>query len=178
MALQKNKDSFEEDIYMLEPFLLFLFCFPSHGNLIHKIFQKYIDTTYYVTEYQHFRKSPCTSGIEFTFVSSFVVKLNILTFLKKKNIYLFIYFWLCWVFVAVCGLSLVAASGGYSSLHCTGFSLRLFLLLRNMGSRCTGSVVVARGLQSTGSVVVAHRLSCSVESGIFSDQGSNPCPLH
>ena len=27
---------------------------------------------------------------------------------------LFIYFWLCWVFVAACGLSLVAASGGYS----------------------------------------------------------------
>ena len=29
-------------------------------------------------------------------------------------IYLFIYFWLCWVFVAVHRLSLVAASGGYS----------------------------------------------------------------
>ena len=26
----------------------------------------------------------------------------------------FIYFWLCWVFVAACGLSLVAARGGYS----------------------------------------------------------------
>ena len=26
------------------------------------------------------------------------------------------YFWLCWVFVAACGLSLVVASGGYSSL--------------------------------------------------------------
>ena len=32
------------------------------------------------------------------------------------RIYLFIYFWLCWVFVAVRGLSLVAVSGGYSSL--------------------------------------------------------------
>ena len=29
-------------------------------------------------------------------------------------IYLFIYFWLHWVFVAVHGLSPVAASGGYS----------------------------------------------------------------
>ena len=28
---------------------------------------------------------------------------------------LFIYFWLCWVFVAVCRLSLVAMSGGYAS---------------------------------------------------------------
>ena len=30
-----------------------------------------------------------------------------------KNFYLFIY-WLCWVFVATCRLSLVVASGGYS----------------------------------------------------------------
>ena len=40
----------------------------------------------------------------------------------------FIYFWLRWVFVAARGLSLVAASGGYSSLRgatsrCGGFSL-------------------------------------------------------
>ena len=36
---------------------------------------------------------------------------------------LFIYFWLCWVFVAACRLSLVAMSGGYSSLRCMGFFL-------------------------------------------------------
>ena len=30
------------------------------------------------------------------------------------KIYLFVYFWLCWVFLAACGLSLVVASGGYS----------------------------------------------------------------
>ena len=36
-----------------------------------------------------------------------------LSFLFKKNIFiLFIYFWLRWVFVAACGLSLLAASGG------------------------------------------------------------------
>ena len=29
--------------------------------------------------------------------------------------YLFIYFWLCWVFISVRGLSLVAGSGGHSS---------------------------------------------------------------
>ena len=33
---------------------------------------------------------------------------------------LFIYFWLCWVFVAAHGLSLVEVSRGYSSLRCTG----------------------------------------------------------
>ena len=38
-----------------------------------------------------------------------------------------IYFWLCWVFVAAHGLSLVVVSGGYSSLRCAGFSLRWLL---------------------------------------------------
>ena len=37
-------------------------------------------------------------------------------YIKKKNFIYFIYFWLHWVFVAVHGLSLVAASRGYSSL--------------------------------------------------------------
>ena len=50
-----------------------------------------------------------------------------------KFIYSFIYFWLRWVFVAACGLSLVVASGGYSSLRCAGFSLRW-----SMDCRCTG----------------------------------------
>ena len=46
-----------------------------------------------------------------------------ISFLFLKFIYLFIYFWLCWVFVSVRGLSLVAASGGHSSSWCTGLSL-------------------------------------------------------
>ena len=50
----------------------------------------------------------------------------------------FIYFWLRWVFVAARGLSLVGASGGYSSLQCVGFSLRWLLLLQSMSSRCVG----------------------------------------
>ena len=41
---------------------------------------------------------------------------------------LFIYFRLHWVFVAAHGLSLVVASGGYSSLWCAGFSLRWLLI--------------------------------------------------
>ena len=55
-------------------------------------------------------------------------------------LYLFILlvFWLRWVFVAVCGLSLVAASGGHSSLRCAGFSLRWPLLLQSTGSRAHG----------------------------------------
>ena len=35
----------------------------------------------------------------------------------KNKFYLFIYFWLRWIFIAVCGFSLVAVSGGYSSLQ-------------------------------------------------------------
>ena len=58
-------------------------------------------------------------------------------FIFLKYIYLFI-FWLCWVFVAARGLSLVVESGGYSSLWCVGFSLWWLLLLRSTGSRCAG----------------------------------------
>ena len=83
-----------------------------------------------------------------------------------KLINLFIYFWLCWVFVSVRGLSLVAASGDHSSSRCAGLSLSRPLLLQSTGSR------------RAGSVVVAHRPSCSAACGIFPDQGSNPCPLH
>ena len=85
---------------------------------------------------------------------------------KKLLIYLFIYLWLCWVFVSVRGLSLVAASGGHSSSRCAGLSLSRPLLLRGAGSR------------RAGSVVVAHRPSRSAACGIFPDQGSNPCSLH
>ena len=46
-------------------------------------------------------------------------------------IYLFIYFWQRWVFVAVRRLSLVVASGGYSSLRCAGFSLRWLLVVEH-----------------------------------------------
>ena len=49
--------------------------------------------------------------------------------------FLFIYFWLHWVFIAACRLSLVAASGVSSSLLCEGFSLRWLLLLWSTGSR-------------------------------------------
>ena len=82
------------------------------------------------------------------------------------NIYLFIYFCLCWVFVSARGLSLVPASGGHSSSRCAGLSLSRPLLLRSTGSR------------RAGSVIVAHGPSCSAACGILPGQGSNPCPLH
>ena len=59
-------------------------------------------------------------------------------FLKNLFIFFIYYFWLCWVFVAARGLSLVVASGGYSLLWCAGFSLQWLLLLWSTGSRCAG----------------------------------------
>ena len=47
---------------------------------------------------------------------------------------IFVHFWLCWVFITACGLSLVAASGGY----------------------CL--VAVLRLLIAVGSLVIQHRL--------------------
>ena len=60
--------------------------------------------------------------------------------------FIYIFFWLHWVFVAVCGLSLVVASRGYSLFgaqdsHCSGFS-------------CCG----AWALGAWASVVAAHGL--------------------
>ena len=101
-------------------------------------------------------------GKPLTFIFFLIFKF----FLKATLLYLFIYFWLCWVFVSVRGLSLVAASGGHSSSRCAGLSLSRPLLLWSTGSR------------HAGSVVVAHRPSCSAACAIFPDQGSNPCPLH
>ena len=41
----------------------------------------------------------------------------------------FIYFWLCWIFLAVWGLSLVMAKWGYSLLWCVDFSTWWLLLM-------------------------------------------------
>ena len=87
-------------------------------------------------------------------------------FLNLFIYYLFIYFWLCLVFVSVRGLSLVVASGGHSSSRCAGLSPSWPLLFWSTSSR------------RAGSVVVTHGLSCSAACGIFPDQGSNSCPLH
>ena len=92
-----------------------------------------------------------------------LINVNSFFFFNNKFIY---YFWLRGVFVAAHGLSLVVASGGYSSSgawasHCSGFSC------------CR-----ARALGTRASVVVAHGLSCSAACGIFPYRGSNPCPLN
>ena len=71
---------------------------------------------------------------------------------------LFIYFWLCWVFVAVYRLSLVAMSGNYSSLWCLGFLLQWLLLLQSTDSSVWASVITAYRLSSCCIKALEHGL--------------------
>ena len=64
----------------------------------------------------------------------------------------FFFFWLLWVFVAVCGLSLVMVSSNF--------------------------IVSKHGLLIAVASLVAYGLSCPLVCGIFLDQWSNPCPPH
>ena len=60
---------------------------------------------------------------------------------------LLIYLWLCWVFVAAHGLSLVAASMGYSLVVVHGFLTEVASLVEEHGLwRGQVSVVAASGL--------------------------------
>ena len=71
-----------------------------------------------------------------------------------------------WVFVAACGLSLVAASGGYSlAVVCRLLIAVVFL-------------VAERRLYSTDSKFAVHGHCYPVACRIFQEQGLNPCPLH
>ena len=56
----------------------------------------------------------------------------------SRGFFFFIYFWLRWVFVAACGLSLVAATG--ATLHCAAWASHCggLSLLPYSGSRGTG----------------------------------------
>ena len=110
-------------------------------------------------------------------------------------------FWLHWVFVALSGLSLVAANRGCSLLCCTGFILWWLFRLWSLGCKraCSGvsacvlqgvqlSVLVANKLSSCSTWApelhlvgfrvwaqqLLYRLSCSAARGIFPDQGIKP----
>ena len=79
-------------------------------------------------------------------------------FLLYENFKKFFIYWLSWVFIAACGLSLVAVHGILTAV---------------------ASLVTEHRLQSLrASGVVVHGLSCLVAYGYFSDQGSNLCLLH
>ena len=94
---------------------------------------------------------------------------------------LFIYFWLCRVFVAAWTfLQLQRAGptlqGGVQAPNFGGFSCHGARALGCAGFSRYGSW--AQWWWFPGSTAVAHGLSCLAVCGIFPDQGLKPCPLH
>ena len=88
-------------------------------------------------------------------------------------IFLKIYFWLHWVFIALHGLSLVAMNGATLHLDAQASHFCGFSYCRAQAPSTRASVV-----QHAGSAVIAHRFRGSVACGIFPDQGLNLRPLH
>ena len=76
-----------------------------------------------------------------------------------SQLYLLIYFWLCWVFVATRRLSLVAVSGGHSVAVCRLSQCSSLSRCRAQAVDTQASEVVACGLISCGSRALEHRLS-------------------
>ena len=102
----------------------------------------------------------CLAFLKHIYQSHLIFNLFFLEFWKKN------FFWLCWVFIALHGLSLVAASRGYSLVEMCGL---LFAV---------ASLVAEQRLETMrASVVVAHGLSFPTACGIFLGQGSYSCPL-
>ena len=91
--------------------------------------------------------------------------ISFLFFLINLFILFHFYFWLCWVFIAAHGLSLVAASGGYSLLWYAGLPLPWPHPLQSTGSRAQ-----AQQLWRTGPVAPRH-----VGSSRARDRTRVPC---
>ena len=110
---------------------------------------------------------------------AFLFKVYSLFKKKKKNFVYLVYFWLWWVFIALCRLPLVAVSWGSFSLPCTGFSLCWLLFCGTQALIMQVLKVAACGLHSwdsqalecVESIVVVHRLSCFITCGILLDRG-------
>lgn len=93
-----------------------------------------------------------------------------------KNIYLLVYFWPCWVFIAACRPFLVAEHEVSALAGEHGLLLVVaFLLLR-----CAGFRAAARGLRRgrTWAPAGMHTLAqLPLARGVCQDQGSDWCPL-
>ena len=84
------------------------------------------------------------------------------------KIFFKIIYYLFYFLAALHGLSLAAGSGGYSLLRCVDFSLQQLLSLQSTAVGCMGF----------NSCDPCSLLSCSAESEVYVDQGSNLCRLH
>ena len=94
-----------------------------------------------------------------------------------KDICSFTPFWLCWVFIAVLGFPLAAASGARSLAVEHRLLTVVLLLLRSMGSRHSASVVVVCSFSSCGSrVPELGRLSCGSPAWILCGTWDLPGP--
>ena len=103
---------------------------------------------------------------------AFAVQLLSILFWGKFNIYSLFFLVLAALGLRCCTRAFSGCGeGGYSSLRCTGFSLRWLLLLWSMGS--------SSGLQQlkhAGSVVVAHRPQ-SARASVVAARGLSSCGL-
>ena len=94
-------------------------------------------------------------------------------------IYLVSHFWLHWLFLAACGLSLAVESRGFSLVVVCRFLTAVASFIVKHGLEgASPSAVAAHWFLSAGPVVVAHGLSCLTACGIFLDQRGNCRPLH
>ena len=88
------------------------------------------------------------------------------TFQTQKKIILFIYFWLCWIFVAVWAFFSLWSVG--ATLQCGLLIVVASLVAQHGLQGKQTSVIVARGLSSGGSWALEHRLSsCGTQAQLF-----------
>ena len=98
---------------------------------------------------------------------------NLLSFLKR---FLYILAVVAWPFVAALGLSLVAVTGGCSSLQFTGFSLRW---LFSCGAQAVGvqaSIVAVLGLSCCSSWAPELALSSGAQALLLCSMWDLPRP--
>ena len=101
--------------------------------------------------------------MDLNFIKSVFASVEIILWLVKRFIHSFIYFWLCWVFIAAYGLSPVNWEGG-SALHCGAglFTAVAAFVAQALG--CAGFTVCC-------SQALEHRLCGCSTWRVFQDQG-------
>ena len=103
----------------------------SSSQIYHGIWKSYPKANF-ISKYEHLPSKNYTviTSKNLTITTDITSFLSIFTFsqfLQSFFLFKMFYLRLRWVFVAACRLSLLAVSRGYSSLWCSGFSLRQLL---------------------------------------------------
>ena len=120
----------------------------------------------------HLQQRVCKTQV-WTLNSEYIKQDSSVHFTSTKcsalNCNLFIYFWLCWVFIAARAFLWLWRVRAALQSRCTGFTLQWLLLWQSMGSRHAGTSSHGTWAQQLW-ILVVHRLSCSVACGIFPSQ--------